>query len=101
MRQALLALRSRFPNDPLSAVAAFHLGRSALDSGQVSEGVVWLQTSLQERPGGPLAREAMGRLLETLQRSGRREEAHALAEQYLLRFPVGPHAPLARSIVGD
>lgn len=88
-RQAYRTVRSRFPGTSQAARAAFALGRSG-------GGAKWFSLYLQEAPEGPLAREALGRLLES-QRG--QASARATARRYLARYPDGPHAPLARSIV--
>lgn len=91
-QRAYLTLRSRFPNTDAAAQAAFDLG-------VVSGSDAWFQTYLQERPKGSLAREALGRRLELAHRS-KSAAAQQLAEEYLQRYPGGPYARLARSIVG-
>jgi outer membrane protein assembly factor BamD (BamD/ComL family) len=55
---------------------------------------------LKEQPGGPLAREAQGRLMEALYRGGDRAGASRTAEAYLSANPSGPHARLARTLLG-
>jgi TolA-binding protein len=98
--QALLALRTRYPGDPRRAAAAFMLGKVAFDQmhsyGQAAE---WFKTSIREQPRGSLAREASGRLLEALRKSGDSAGARRAAEEYLARYPGGPHTDLARSLL--
>jgi TolA-binding protein len=60
------------------------------------EAARWFRIYLAEAANGSLAREAMGRLLEALQRSGQPAAACGIARQYLRRFPGGPHARRAR-----
>jgi len=91
-RDALMACRARFAGSPQAAMSAFLLGRSA-SGAQAAE---WFSTYLKEQPGGALAREALGRLLEAYQASGDRVAARAAAERYLKSYPDGPHATLAR-----
>lgn len=91
-REALMACRARFAGSPQAAMSAFLLGRSA-SGAQAAE---WFSTYLKEQPGGALAREALGRLLEAYQASGDRVAARAAAERYLKSYPDGPHATLAR-----
>ena len=62
--------------------------------------VNWFRTYLKERPNGALAREASGRLLEALSRSGDRSGAERAAESYLARYPSGQHAAFARQLLG-
>ncbi|MGC4086533.1 MAG: FecR domain-containing protein [Polyangiaceae bacterium] len=92
----LQRLRSRFPATENAATAAFQLGRMAGDAAAVS----WFRTYLQERPNGAFAREASGRLLEALSRSGDRASAKQAAESYLARYPNGTHAAFARQLLG-
>lgn len=91
-RDALMACRARFAGSPQAAMSAFLLGRSA-SGAQAAE---WFSTYLREQPGGALAREALGRLLEAYQAAGDRVAARAAAERYLKSYPDGPHATLAR-----
>lgn len=97
---ALSQLRRRFPADPRSAVAAFMLGKVAFDRGGADRAAAsWFATSLREQPRGSLAREAAGRLMEALQRSGDSNGARRAAKDYLSWYPDGPHAALARSLL--
>jgi transmembrane sensor len=99
-RQALLRLRSAFPADPRRAAAAFTLGKVAFDQTRAyAEAAEWFATSIREQPGGSLAREAAGRLIEARRRGGDDAGARRAAEGYLSRYPDGPHADLARSLV--
>jgi len=83
-------VRFRFPKAPTAAEAAFGIGR--LSPG--ASGVRWFEIYLDELPSGPLAREAMGRVLEA--RAGTpNAKSLSLAKQYLARFPRGPRADLA------
>jgi hypothetical protein len=92
----LTKLRQRFAGSDAAAVAAFQLGRAA---GSGAEGARWFGTYLRERPGGSLAREASGRLLEALDRSGDHAAAVRAAQSYLARYPAGPHSAFARQIL--
>jgi ferric-dicitrate binding protein FerR (iron transport regulator) len=99
-RQPLLRLRSAFPGDSRRAAAAFTLGKIAFDQTRAyAEAAEWFATSIREQPGGSLAREAAGRLIEARRRSGDDAGARRAAEGYLARYPDGPHADLARSLV--
>jgi transmembrane sensor len=91
-RDALMACRARFAGSPQAAMSAFLLGRSA--SGRAA--TEWFSTYLKEQPGGALAREALGRLVEAYQAAGDRVSARSAAERYLKSYPDGPHATLAR-----
>ncbi len=91
-REALMACRARFAGSQQAAMSAFLLGRSA-NGAQAAE---WFSSYLKEQPGGALAREALGRLIEAYQAAGDRVSSRASAERYLKRYPDGPHATLAR-----
>lgn len=97
---ALLELRRRFPNDARRGAAAFLLGKISFDqTHDYAAAARWFSTSLREQPSGSLAREASGRLIEAATRSGDPVGAHRAAQDYLLRYPDGPHATLARSLL--
>ncbi len=99
---AYLTLRQRFGGGGTGAVAAFMLARIAFDQrGSPGQAARWLETYLAEAPGGALAREALGRLIEARRRSGNSGGAQQAARQYLARYPSGPHAELARRVIGE
>lgn len=99
---AYSALRSRFPGGDRAANAAYSLARLHFDQrGAFNEAARWFRTYLSERPSGSLAREAQGRLLECLRRSGNHAAAERQARLYLKRYPDGPHAALARSVTSN
>jgi hypothetical protein len=50
---------------------------------------------LHERPSGSLVAEAMGRLMESYDRLGRRDKAEATARKYLSLYPNGAHRDVA------
>jgi TolA-binding protein len=98
--EALLTLRRRYPGDTRRAAAAFALGKVAFDQrGAYEQAAAWFSTSLREQPGGPLAREAAGRLIEALRRADDSAGARRAARDYLDKYPEGPHADLARSVL--
>jgi ferric-dicitrate binding protein FerR (iron transport regulator) len=95
----LLEVRRRFPGDSRAATAGFHLGRIAFDDdASFADAARWFDRYLTELPAGPLAREASGRRMEALEKSGDHAGAALAAKGYLEAFPTGPHAQLARSI---
>jgi hypothetical protein len=95
-KEALLAMRRRFG---ARGSSAFLLGKIAADQqGSPGEAVTWFETYLQEEPGGPLAEQALGRVLEIRKRDP--GAARPVAERYLARYPNGAYAALARSLVG-
>ena len=94
------AIRARFGGTDLASIASFHLGQLAFDQGgSLAEARRGFATYLAERPNGPLAQEALGRMLEVERAAGASTTARSLAETYLDRFPRGPHATLARSLL--
>jgi TolA-binding protein len=99
-REALLALRRRFPRDPRARTAAFLLGRVALDlAGEPTEAAAWFSTYLQQQPNGPLAEEARGRLLQLWRDAGDGARARAAAQDYLDHHPDGSRAAQARALI--
>ena len=100
-RQALLAVRRRFPGSASAAIAAFKLGRIAFDGqGAYAEARRWFNTYLQE-PHGTYSREALGRLMEVEHRTGNRAAACTVGRTYLDRYPTGPHARLAHQLLDE
>lgn len=91
-RRCLLRCRERFSGDPQAAIAAFLLGRSS----EGGEAATWFTRYLEEQPKGALAREAAGRLVESLERTGNIAATREAARRYLAAYPTGPHAAFAR-----
>ena len=97
---ALRLLRERFRGTQRAAAAAFALGRLEFDNhGAYAEAAEWFRTYLKEQPRGELSREAEGRLLEAVERTGDHATAQDLAQRYLQDYPQGPHAALAKSLL--
>lgn len=64
-REALAALRRRFPASDAAATAAFDLGRLASgDPASCDEAVEWFETYVRERPRGTMAEAARKRIAE-------------------------------------
>ena len=98
-RDAYSLVRQRFAGTSEASMAAFSLGVLEFDHwGAYAKAASWLGAYLEENPRGPLIREARGRLMEALYRSGS-DEAPRLATDYLRDYPVGPYADLAQRIV--
>ncbi len=98
-RQALLALRTRFPGTARASDAAFFLGRLAeLSPSSTSAAVAWYETYLGESGRGPYAGEALGREIALLAHTDR-IRARKAAEVYLERFPHGTQTELAKSLL--
>lgn len=99
-RSALRSMRERFAGSPEAAMATFDLGRLAFDtSGRFLEAAHWFREYLREFPHGKLAREATGRLIESLERGGDHMGAREVANDYLLKYPTGPHAGLSHRLL--
>jgi hypothetical protein len=98
-RRALLAARSRFGGSGQARTAAFLLGLLA-DARSPSEAASWYATYLSEAPSGTYAAEALGRQMLALRR-GSPTSARPIAERYLVRYPNGPHAQVARELVSS
>ncbi len=99
-RQALLAMRSRFPDSARAVSAAFLLGRMSDDGGGAGEAIAWYDRYVAEAPGGAFVPEALGRRMVALRKIGNTAEARQAASDYLQRFPHGPYAGVARDLVG-
>jgi transmembrane sensor len=98
--EAYLAVRQRFAGSAAAAEGAFQLGRFAFDGARdYGSSRRWFALYLTEQPGGPLAAEALGRLMESEHRMGDAPAAQKTATRYLASFSRGAHAALARSIV--
>jgi hypothetical protein len=95
-KKGLLAERSRFARSAEARGAAFVLGSMADDAGSRDEAIRWYDTYLAESPRGSFVAEALGRKLVALVESGDAASAHAVAGEYLKRFPHGAHAAYAR-----
>jgi hypothetical protein len=97
----LQQVRRRFAPSEHASNAAFELGRIAFDDDAAyAEAADWFGVYIDERPDGPLVREALGRRMEALERGSDHAGAKAVARRYLEDFPTGPHADVARSIAG-
>jgi TolA-binding protein len=101
-RRLYLGLRKRHGSAPESQLAAFSLARLAADvERQPQQAIQWLRVFLRESPQGDLAASARARLMDTLAREGQRDAAAEVARDYLRHHPGGPHAEMARSLVGS
>jgi hypothetical protein len=98
--EAFDALRARHPDDRRAADAAFMLGRIAFDARADYAGAArWFDRYAIEAPSGTYAREAAGRAIEAHKRAGDLAGARDRAQSYLARWPEGPHAALARTLI--
>ncbi|RYZ01818.1 MAG: tetratricopeptide repeat protein [Myxococcales bacterium] len=97
---AYQALRSRASGSAGAKQAAFSIARVHFDQrAAYADAARWFRTYLAEQPGGPFAREAEGRLMEALSRSGDRAGARQVASGYVERYPRGPHERVARQLL--
>jgi hypothetical protein len=97
---AYQALRSRGAGSAAAKQAAFSIARVHFDQrAAYADAARWFRTYLAEQPGGPLAREAEGRLMEALSRAGDRAGARSVAEGYLAKYPHGPHERVAHQLL--
>jgi hypothetical protein len=100
--RVLEALRERFPGSADARTAAFLLGRVSQElRGDPASAARWFRTYLNETPNGPLAEEALGRLVDASDKAGARNASRRSAREYLERYPKGVFAPLARSVLGE
>lgn len=99
-RELLLDVRHRFGGTAAAARAAFVLGVLSLETFHApAEAARWFELYLRESPDGALAREALGRRVQSLHLAGDDAGAREAAERYLARDPDGPFSPFARGIL--
>jgi len=99
-RQALLGVRERFAGTGTAALAAYSLGRLAVDlQSNDREAVKWFRTYLEGGGSGQVAAGARGRLMDALLRLGDRKGAREVASDYLRYHPNGRHARVAESLL--
>lgn len=96
--EAYDAVRKRHAGGLEARRALFSLGVLAFPG---KAAIPFFEQYLSEAPGGPLAPEALGRILEIRHRAGELDAAKKLAGQYLAQYPKGAHARLAQSILDD
>ncbi len=91
-KDALLALRNKHGT---RGQTSYLLGKVHADQlGATSEAIQWFETYLKEAPGGSLAEQALGRIVEL--HGGTRAGKRA-ARRYLERYPNGSYAAFCRS----
>ncbi len=99
-RQALLSIRRRFRSSWRARVAAFLLGRIAIEMrNDPREAAGWFKIYLQEDPKGPLAEEALGRRIGACRQAGMKARSCRVAAEYLDRYPQGSFSEYARSVL--
>jgi hypothetical protein len=91
-RDSLLALRTKHGT---RGETSYLLGKVHADQLRAtSEAISWFETYLKEAPGGPLAEQATGRLVELQAGTLRGRSA---AKRYLELYPSGAYADFSRS----
>jgi hypothetical protein len=100
-RPALLALRSRFAGTNGAREAAFLLGRLEETDGDATRALAWYERYLSESAQGTYAAQALGRKLLLVREHSGRSAALSIAREYLQRFPDGPYAATARSLLAE
>ncbi len=100
-KSLFLEVRKRFPKSGEATLAAFELGRSSFDRDHDYVAATnWFSTYLAEAPNGVLARDALGRIIESRTLSGDAAGAKKAGAEYLLSYPSGPHESVARRVTG-
>jgi TolA-binding protein len=101
-KTVLLTIRDRFKESKRAETAAFLIGRVMLElQGNPSSAAEWFKRYLDETPSGPLAEEALGRLFDAYDKSGRNDLAHKFAAKYLDSYPKGLFADSAEQVLND
>jgi hypothetical protein len=97
--RALQAYEAARRRGTASDRSAFAIGLVEFDHRRrFRQAAEWFATYVAEQPGGPLAEEAQGRLIEAWQRAGEEGKARAVGQVYLARYPRGQYADLARHL---
>ena len=99
---ALITFRNRFPDNAKAKRAAFLLGKIHFDqSRDLVVAARWFSVYLSESPDGPLADEALGRLMMIHDRQGLSQDAKRAAQHYLVKYPSGSYADNAREVLEE
>ena len=91
----LHAFRNRFPTHANARIAAFLLGRIAMDKKRFSSASQWFNTYIAEDPEGPLSEESHGLLIVAYEKMGNQRLAQNAAREYLNRYSGGAFARIA------
>ena len=97
--KAYQAVRQRFSNSEEASGAAFFLGRLS-ESSDPTRAMGWYERYVAEAPKGAWVADALGRHLVLLNGTQGAVLAQGAAKNYLGRFPNGPYAGFARTILG-
>lgn len=99
-QRVLKGLINRFPGSQWTPNGTFLLGRVAMElQGNPGAAQTWFEQYLSMAPGGPLAEESLGRLIDVCRLSGKNETAQKYARRYLSNYSGGPFAQLAQSVL--
>jgi TolA-binding protein len=100
--QVYRSVRSRFPGTAEAQRAAFTMGRIEFEAhGRYRDAAQWFQVCVDDNARGAMTREAYGRLVEALDKSGDLKGAQKAARTYLASFKHGPHAELAKQVLSE
>ena len=95
-------IRRCCPNSKARSLAAFNLGKIAFDNRRDWIAAArWFEHYIEEQQGEGPVREALGRLMESYLKAHRLQVAREVAERYLAKYPTGPHAALATSVLEE
>jgi len=92
-------MSSRFSGKVFGLNATFFLGRLDEQRGRQGSALSRYETYLRSSPRGVYVQEAWGRKLQLSQKERGATAAAQVAQQYLARFPQGPYAATATSIL--
>ena len=96
--RALRSVLARYPSSPQATSAAFTLGRIQRARGDFGAAARTFDALRRHAPAGPLAEDALAESANAWALAGQSTQARALAEQYLARYPGGPHAQRMRRL---
>jgi TolA-binding protein len=95
---ALETFRRRFAGSSRAGTAAFLLGRTEAElNASPSRAALWFGSYLLDHGSGPLAEEALGRLIDAQLKAGNPAAACEAARSYLEKYPDGVYRELATS----
>lgn len=97
--RALLSLRQRFAGSRDGVAAAFLIGRTRENAGDLAAADRWYETYLAEARSGELAADALAGRMRVAGPLHGEAAARQLALDYLNRYPRGVHAGRAKKIV--
>ncbi len=95
---ALRQVLALHPSSPQATSAAFTLGRIQRARGEFAAAARTFESLRQHAPAGPLAEDALAEAANAWALAGQSGDARSLADQYLARYPRGPHAERMRRL---